>query len=328
MLKMRGRIRISRLLIAVLFIFVSIFAVSAESTYPVVKRNKIDRYGEFDFEFWVQNSGEATMTLTGGGTFECEWTTQTHNALFRMGKKLGSTKPHDEYGEISIEYDASYYLTSGNVSYLCVYGWTKDPLIEFYVVENYGSYRPPGGSGFKGRTVIDGATYDIYETTRNQQPSIEGTKTFQQYFSVRATDEKSSSGTISISEHFRAWEELGMDMSGVMYEVALCIEGFQSAGQAVIRKNILTIGDDVYGADFVLSAETEPEPPEEEEPDKKEEEIEEPATETEVSTTPPNEVEPNEDGVFDSRFLLFGGIALGAVALGVGVAVVVKKHKN
>ncbi|MCY7891421.1 glycoside hydrolase family 11 protein, partial [Bacillus spizizenii] len=47
--------------------------------------------------------------------------------------------------------------------------------------------------------------------------------------SVRQT--KRTSGTVSVSEHFKKWESLGMPM-GKMYETALTVEGYQSNGSA------------------------------------------------------------------------------------------------
>ena len=67
-----------------------------------------------------------------------------------------------------------------------------------------GRLRPPGASS-KGTVNIDGGTYDIYETTRVQQPSIIGTATFQQYWSVRTA--KKTRGVVSVSEHFAAGKE-------------------------------------------------------------------------------------------------------------------------
>ena len=197
-------------------------------------RNEIGTHGGYDFEYWV-DSGNGTMVLNAGGAFSCEWS-NINNILFRKGKKFDQTKTHQQLGEISIRYGVDYY-PNGN-SYLCVYGWTIDPLVEYYIIESWGNWRPPGAQS-KGRINVDGGTYDIYETTRVQQPSIIGTATFQQYWSVRT--EKKTSGVVSVSEHFKAWERMGMKM-GKMYEVALTIEGYQSSGRANVHTNVLTIG--------------------------------------------------------------------------------------
>src|SRR5690606_34052255 len=66
-----------------------------------------------------------------------------------------------------------------------------------------------------------------------------GTATFKQYWSVRRS--KRTSGTISVSEHFKAWESRGMTM-GKMYEVTLTVEGYQSSGSANVYSHTLSIG--------------------------------------------------------------------------------------
>ena len=119
------------------------------------------------------------------------------------------------------------YQPNGN-SYLCVYGWTQDPLVEYYIVDSWGSWRPPGGD-LMGAVDSDGGTYDIYRTQRVDQPSIEGTATWYQYWSVRT--EKRESGTITVANHFSAWEGVGLNL-GSLYEVSLCVEGYQSSGTA------------------------------------------------------------------------------------------------
>ncbi len=188
----------------------------------------------YDYELW-KDYGTTSMTLNSGGTFSCQWS-NIGNALFRKGIKFDSTKTYSQLGGITVDYGCNYQ-PSGN-SYLCVYGWSKNPLVEFYIVESWGTWRPPGATS-KGTVTIDGGTYEIYETTRVQQPSIEGTKTFQQYWSVRTS--KRTSGTISVTEHFKAWEQMGMKL-GVMYEVALTVEGYQSSGSANVYKNTITVG--------------------------------------------------------------------------------------
>ena len=52
---------------------------------------------------------------------------------------------------------------------------------------------------------------------------------------------KRTSGTISVTEHFKAWEKLGMKL-GNLYEASLTIEGYQSNGWADVYSNTITIG--------------------------------------------------------------------------------------
>nr|AGS54029.1 xylanase [uncultured bacterium contig00396] len=78
------------------------------------------------------------------------------------------------------------------------------------------------GAVKRGEFVVDGATYFIYEGTRNNQPSIDGTSTFKQFFSVRQT--RRQAGTISVTEHFKKWDELGMKLGSSMYEAKFKIE--------------------------------------------------------------------------------------------------------
>jgi len=198
----------------------------------------------YDIELWNQNNkGTVSMTLGNRGIFKCSWN-GIENVLFRAGKKYNRTQTHSEIGVFSIEYDAPKFSITGNVGYLSVYGWVDNPLIEFYIVESRGSYNPgSGGAGSinHGTATIDGGTYTLYETTRTNQPSINGTQTFKQYWSIRNSNR--TSGTISVSSHFNAWAEHGMSgiASGKFYEVALKVEGFQNNGSAEITKNILSI---------------------------------------------------------------------------------------
>lgn len=201
----------------------------------------------YDYELWNQwGQGSVSMDVGNDGAFTCSWS-GIENCLFRTGKKLGSTQSYKDYNGMYIDYDVDY-KPEGN-SYMCVYGWTEDPTVEYYIVEAWGSWRPPGSTDVLGTVEANGNTYDIYKTVRENQPSIHGTETFYQYWSVRQDNpaqnnvKKHIEGRISVSEHFEAWEKAGLDMSGKMYEVALNIEGYQSAGSAAVNKNGLVIGE-------------------------------------------------------------------------------------
>lgn len=201
----------------------------------------------YDYELWNQwGQGTATMDVGSNGAFTCSWS-GIENCLFRTGKKLGSTKSYKDYNGMYIDYDVDYE-PKGN-SYMCIYGWTEDPTVEYYIVEAWGSWRPPGSNEVLGTVNANGHTYDIYRTLRENQPSIHGTETFYQYWSVRQDNpaqnnvKKHIDGRISVSKHFDAWEKAGLDMKGKMYEVALNIEGYQSNGSAAVNKNGLVIGE-------------------------------------------------------------------------------------
>jgi endo-1,4-beta-xylanase len=222
---------------------VLLLAVFAQySTAQTITSNASGTQGGYHYEYWKDN-GSGTMILGEGGNFSCTWDATNGNILFRKGLRPGVKNQ-------VITYSADY-KPNGN-SYLTVYGWTKNPLIEYYIVDGWGSWRPPGGTS-KGTVTSDGGTYDIYETTRTNAPSIEGTKTFQQYWSVRK--EKTTSGTITCLNHFNAWENKGMNM-GSFYEVAFNVEGYHSSGSADLTMSMSTGSTGIGGSSGGSSSKT------------------------------------------------------------------------
>jgi len=190
----------------------------------------------YRYELWNQYSkGKACMTLDDGALFSGEWS-GIENYLARRGLDYNQTKTHKELGAFYTTYDCNYKPTSatGN-SYLSVYGWTVEPLIEYYIIEdwrNWVSSMSPEAV-FKGSFKANGSVYDIYEKTRVDKPSIVGITTFQQYFSIRRNQR--NKGSINISEHFNMWESLGMKL-GKLDEVSFVVEGYRSNGSFSFKK--------------------------------------------------------------------------------------------
>ena len=226
--------KLKGLLLALVLCLQVVVPASKADAATVLYNNATGTEGAYNYELW-KDYGDTSMTLKGNGLFECWWE-NIGNVLFRKGIKWDCTKTYSQLGNITVNYGVDYQ-PNGN-SYLCVYGWCRNPLVEYYIVDCWGTWRPPGATS-KGTITVDGATYDVYETTRVNQPSIDGNTTFQQYWSVRQS--KRTSGTISVTEHFKAWERMGMKM-GLMYEAAFNVEGYQSSGWADVYKLDITVG--------------------------------------------------------------------------------------
>ena len=200
-----------------------------------VTSNKV---GSFDngigYELWNEGGNGGSATFYDDGSFNCKMT-GAKDYLCRAGLSFNSDKTHEELGHMK----ADFKLVKGNLSgidysYIGIYGWTREPLVEWYIVDNTGSQYMPGSWVAQGASAknhgdyeIDGAQYTVYEGDRTSY-SIDGDNTyFKQYFSVRKS--KRDCGTIDITAHFKKWEELGMKM-GKMHEAKILGEAGSNSG--------------------------------------------------------------------------------------------------
>ena len=200
-------------------------------------------YNDYHHEIWQADTpNSSTMTLADdGGGFSTSWKCGPNgskgNFLARRGLFWGRNNPNhwQDYGNFTCEFDCDWSAGSAGNSRICIYGWTENPLVEFYIIEDWKNWVPSSGSA--KQVVIDGSTYDVFTNAMNSYNITNSKGPFTQYISVRKTPR--SSGTISIYKHFEAWESLGMKM-GNLYEVAFNVEGWESDGQANVKKNIIS----------------------------------------------------------------------------------------
>lgn len=176
-------------------------------------------------DYWqnYDDGGGSVQAVNGsGGNFSVNW---SNCGNFVVGK--GWTRGNSNR---VVNYNAGAFSPSGN-SYLTMYGWTRNSLIEYYVVDSWGSYRPTGN--YKGTVYSDGANYDIYTSMRYNAPSIDGNQTFQQFWSVRQSKRPTGNNAkVTFRNHANAWRSKGMNLGNSWSYQAFCVEGYQSSGYA------------------------------------------------------------------------------------------------
>ena len=181
----------------------------------------------FSYSIWSSGGGGCITTYGTGCAYKATWN-NSGDFLAGCGFQWNETQTYDQYGTVSADYAYTKTGSGGGWSYIGIYGWSNNPLIEFYIVDDwFGSGPPTGGGTMKGSFTVDGATYKVYQHQQNNQPSIHGTTTFQQYFSVRQTARQC--GHISLTEHFKEWASLGMPL-GKMASARLLTEAGGGSG--------------------------------------------------------------------------------------------------
>jgi len=239
----------------------------------------------YGYETWDESGSPGSASFTwygkdkgGGLAFSATWT-NVKDFLARTGYNWDQGNSHSYYGNIYCGFNftrSNRY--NGNFSYIGIYGWSKNPgasaaserLVEYYIVEDsYGNrYRAPdqyqlniGNETLginpsnpstgeeKTSYTLDGTTYKVFKKTRTGD-SIAGNTTFTQFFSVRQSPRQN--GTISISEHFKKWEERGMNLGTNIYECKFKVEvGGNENGDSTANPPVAPAGTGTFDARLI-----------------------------------------------------------------------------
>ena len=195
--------------------------------------------GSYTWMTWSSGSASCMTTYADAAcAFSATWK-NSGELLARCGFQWDGTKTYTQLGTIAADFAETRTGTASSFSYIGVYGWSTNPCIEYYIIEDSFSTMPvnPGNTTNKGTVTIDGGDYILYTRNMTGTSRCSGAMSWVQFWSVRKTARQC--GTISITQHFDAWAAAGM-MLGRMYEASLLVETGDGTGSIDFTRGILT----------------------------------------------------------------------------------------
>jgi endo-1,4-beta-xylanase len=207
----------------------------------------LERQGYY-WSAWQEGSGNYNCKNGNGGSYSVTWQGKTGGFVCGKGWSPGGSRYEIlllSGGHIplligisnrTVKYTGTY--TATGPGYLALYGWTQSPLIEYYIVDSYGTLEPGEPWTSKGNFTFEEGSYELFQSTRVNKPSIEGSRTFQQYWSVRT--EKRVGGTITTQKHFDAWSKAGMKLGRHSYMI-LATEGYTNGSHTSSGTSSITV---------------------------------------------------------------------------------------
>jgi endo-1,4-beta-xylanase len=185
---------------------VTILVPASASAATKICSSKTGTNGGYYYQMWTNGQGSTCITLNSGNSYSTTWS-GVGDFVAGVGWNPGSGH--------TVTFSGSMH-SSGGATRVSLYGWSTNPLVEYYVMEDYNGSAPSSGT-YKGQITSDGGTYKIYEHLQVNQPSIQGTATFEQYLAVRTSPV--TSGTITTQNFINAWSRYGMHLGTMNYQI-------------------------------------------------------------------------------------------------------------
>jgi endo-1,4-beta-xylanase len=205
----RRRSRLRLLIVACAAMLAAAATVALPGTaHAAVCSNQTGTTNGYYYQMWSNGQGSACVTVgSGGNQYSTTWS-GIGDFVAGVGWQPGSNQTVSFSGSMN---------ASGGTALASLYGWSTNPLVEYYVIEDDQGGSPSLGT-FMGTTTSDGATYNLYEHQQVNQPCITGNScTFEQYLAIRQGN--TTSGTITTQNYFNAWASHGMNLGSLSYQI-------------------------------------------------------------------------------------------------------------
>jgi len=163
--------------------------------------------GDLFFTHW-KDGGSTSLALDTEGDFSVSWEGGGYNYVGGPGWHSGKKNRVIGYR----------FNEDSGATYITLYGWgydknmpTSNPahLVEYYILQRW-TYDPSRDGSFGKTFVSNGVEYSTYRSLRTQQPSINSTSTFYQYWSKPSQQrELGQDYEINFADHVKAWADTG-----------------------------------------------------------------------------------------------------------------------
>jgi hypothetical protein len=162
---------------------------------------------------WSNGSGGTITTFANAHAFSASWN-NGGDFLAHLGLDFNSSKSYTAYGTIAATYAESRTGNAGGYSSIGMYGWTQNPCVEWYIVDDSFNGMPTQTS--RVTATVDGGTYYLISNQTNGSGGNDcggNATSWTQMWSVRSMGRQC--GTITVSDHFAAWTQQGWKLGNL-----------------------------------------------------------------------------------------------------------------
>lgn len=191
-----------------------VIAANSQQDLPAAGLKKTGTDHGYFYSLYV-SGGSANITFPNAGTYAGNFAISysgVNDVVGGKGWNPGSAR--------TVNYNIG--SLSGSYNFVGVYGWTTNPLIEYYVCEK-GSV---ANGGVINSVSSDGHTYNFYKHQQVNQPSIIGTATFWQYLDNWGGTSTGSNHAITMGNHINNWKSRGGQGFGSFNYQILALEAW------------------------------------------------------------------------------------------------------
>ena len=139
------------------------------------------------WQLWANGNG-GSITTFSVPAFSAAWN-NSGDFLARTGLEWGNSgQAVSSLGTVTAQFAETKSGSGGQYSYIGIYGWSINPCIEWYIIDDSYNKMPvnPGSTTNKGTVTIDGGSYTLYTrpTTGNRRQPMWHTSPAGRSFTV------------------------------------------------------------------------------------------------------------------------------------------------